>query len=367
MTQSYQPNFERLEIAFRGGTPDRVPLYDSINANFMSKYMGKPVATFQDVLEFRLAAGYDYTSVRADIDFAAGVEAKEGARLTHDESGASRKWAPEGAGQITTWADFEKHPWPKPEDVNYRELEVAAKSLPAGMKLLQSRGHIFTDVSHLMGFETFSMAIFEQPDLVAAIFEKVGSVVYSIYDTVSSFDAVGGVVFPDDLAYKNGLLVSPQVYRQYSFPWMRKIIDLCHRRGKLFIFHTDGNIIKVWDDIVDMGVDVLHPIDPTGMDIRAAKARATGKLAIMGNVNQAFPLGLGTPADVEVEVLGLLRDVAPGGGYCVSSSNSVQENVPVENFRAMTETVLKWGKYPIDIPDSVVADARRRAAVGRAG
>jgi uroporphyrinogen decarboxylase len=364
LATAYQPNFERMEIAFRGGTPDRVPLYESTSAPFMSKYLGRPAVTFQDTVDFRLAAGYDYASVRVDIDFAAGIEAKEGMRQTQDPSGAQRKWAPEGAGQITSWEDFEKHPWPKAEDVNYRELEVAAKSLPDGMKLLQSRGHIFTDVSHLMGFETFSMAIFEQPDLVGAIFDKVGSVVYSIYDALSSFEAVGGVVFPDDLAYKGGLLVSPQVYRRWLFPWMRKIIILC-QRSKPFIFHTDGNILKVWDDIVDMGVDVLHPMDPTGMDIRAAKARAAGKLCIMGNVNQAFPLGMGTPADVELEVLGLLRDVAPGGGYCLSSSNSVQENVPVENFRAMTETVLKWGKYPIDIPVSAFGDAERRAAASQ--
>ncbi|MCL5025626.1 MAG: hypothetical protein M1531_03905 [Chloroflexi bacterium] len=366
MARRYEPNFERLRTALTGGKPDRVPIYDSPRPGFMSNYMGKPVETIEDVIEFRLAVGYDYVSVRTEIDFKGGVAPKEGVRLGHDPDGAEREWAPEGLGIITSWADFEKHPWPKPEDIDYSECLAAAKALPEGMKLIEGRGHVFTGVCHLMGFETFAMAVYEQPDLVQAMFDKVGATVYNLFENLTSMDAVGALHFNDDLAYKKGPLVSPEVYRKYQFPWMRKIIDLCHQRGKPFIFHTDGNNAKLLDDIIDIGVDAIHPVDPTGMDIRATRAKVGTRLCLCGNINQTYPLGLGTPAEVELEALRLLRDVGQDGAYCLGSGHSVQDYVPVENFKAMVETGLKWGKYPIEIPDSVIADAGQRAEASRA-
>jgi uroporphyrinogen decarboxylase len=362
----HEPNFDRLKTALTGGKPDRVPLYDSPRGLFMDKFMGKPVKTLTDIIEFRLAAGYDYMSTRTDIDFKGGAAPKEGVRMGVDYDGSAREWAPEGEGIITTWADFEKHRWPKPEDIDYSEPLEAAKLLPDGMKIIEGRGHIFTGVTHLMGFETFSMAIFEQPDLVAAMFDKVGSTVYNLFENLTSMDAVGALHFNDDLAYKKGPLVSPSVYRQYQFPWMKKIIALCHSRGKPFIFHTDGNNAKLLDDFLEIGVDALHPIDPTGMDIRATRAALGTRVCLLGNINQTYPLGLGTPEEVEYEALLLLRDIAPSGAYAMGSGHSVQEYVPVENFKAMIGTAFKWGKYPIDIPDRVINEAEQRAEAARA-
>ncbi len=328
--------------------------------------MGKPVNTIEEIIEFRLAVGYDYVSVRTEIDFTGGVQPKEGVRLGHDPDGAEREWAPEGVGIITSWADFEKHPWPKPESIDYSECLAAAKVLPEGMKLIEGRGHIFTGVTHLMGFETFAMAAYEQPDLVQAMFDKVGGTVYSLFENLSDMDAVGALHFNDDLAYKKGLLFSPAFYRKYQFPWMKKIIDLCHRKGKPFIFHTDGDNTKVLEDFIEIGADAFHPVDPTGMDIRAVRAQVGTKLCLCGNINQTYPLGLGTPAEVEVEALKLLRDVGSNGAYCLGSGHSVQDYVPVANFKAMVETGLKWGRYPVDIPEGVIAEAQRRADASRA-
>lgn len=363
MARKNEPDFERLRIAFTGGKPDRVPLFDNPQPAFMNKFMGRPVVTAKDFVEFWLAMGFDYVRTRTEPDLTGGVMPKEGVRLGHDpDSGAERVWAPEGAGIITSWKEFEKHPWPKPEDIDYSKCLAVAKVLPDGMKQIDGIGHIFTGVCHLMGFDTFAIAVYEQPDLVQAIFDKVGSIIYNFFDNLSSIDTIGALHFNDDLAYKKGPLVSPEIYRKYLFPWMRKIIDLCHKRGKPFLFHTDGNNAKLLDDIVDLGVDALHPIDPTGMDIRATRAKVGTKLCLCGNINQTYPLSLGTPAEVELEALRLLRDIGKDGAYCLGSGHSLQDYVPMENLKAMVDTAFKWGKYPIDIPDSVIADAERRAA-----
>ncbi len=367
MTRKPEPNFERVRSALTGGKPDRVPLVDQPHAAFWNKYMGKHVVDPKDYVQFWLSAGFDYIWNRTNIDLTGGLTPKEGVRLgeVDPDRGTERKWAPEGAGIITSWEDFEKHPWPKPEDFDYSKCLNLAKILPEGMKLIDGQGHLFTGVCHLMGFETFALAVYEQPDLVEALFDKVGSLVYTHCDNLSSIDAVGVLRFNDDLCYKKGPLVSPEVYRKYLFPWMRKIINLCHIRGKPILFHTDGNNAKLLDDYLDMGVDALNPIDPTGMDIRATRAKVGTRICLTGNINQTYPLGLGTPEEVELEALQLLRDVAQEGAYCMGSGHSVQGYVPLQNFNAMVDTVFKWGKYPIDIPRDVIADAERRANAAR--
>ncbi|MCL4535507.1 MAG: hypothetical protein M1370_10165 [Bacteroidetes bacterium] len=375
------PDFNRLRAALMGGTPDRVPLWDSVTTGFKRKFMGRPVtggradagarlaSGYDYVLpggargecEFRLAAGYDYVMAGPRVDFTGGRKPKEGARIGHDANGATREWAPEGAGVIPSWQDFEGHPWPGPEDVDYGEFEETNKYLPEGMKIVAARGHIFTEVWELMGFETFATAIYEQPDLVQAIFDKVGTLVCKMIDDMLSIPNVGALRFNDDLAYKKSLLFSPATYRKYHFPWMRRAAEICRKHDAPFIYHCDGNITKVLDDLADVGVNALHPIDPTGLDIRAVRRQLGTKVCLLGNINQTYPLGLGTPEEVRYEALTLLRDIAPAGAYCLGSGHSVQDYVPLENYRAMTDTVREYGRYPIAIPEDVLREAEAAA------
>ncbi len=144
-------------------------------------------------------------------------------------------------------------------------------------------------------------------------------------------------------------MVSPEVLRRYIFPVYRRLNRMCHEEGVLTLFHSDGNVERVIDDIIDAGFDAFNPIEPVAMDIRALKKRVAGRLALVGNVDLSYTLTRGTPEEVETEVRGLIRDLAPGGGYGLASANSVPEYVPWNNFVAMHTAWLKYGKYPIDL------------------
>jgi len=85
------------------------------------------------------------------------------------------------------------------------------------------------------------------------------------------------------------------------------------------------------------------------MDIVEVKRRYAGRLCVIGNIDLGYTLTRGTPAEVEAEVRERIRTLAPGGGYCVSSSNSVTEYVPLENYKAMLAATLRYGTYPIRI------------------
>jgi len=158
---------------------------------------------------------------------------------------------------------------------------------------------------------------------------------------------VGALWYTDDLAFKTGLLVSPEVFRQHLFPWMKRIGQTCAERNMPFLYHSDGRLDDVMEDLLDCGIDALHPIEPQAMDIRKLKKDYGHRLCLIGNLDLEYTLTRGTPGEVAEQTRALIRDIGPGGGYCVGSSNSIPSYVPVENYRAMVETTLTCGSYPL--------------------
>jgi uroporphyrinogen decarboxylase len=124
--------------------------------------------------------------------------------------------------------------------------------------------------------------------------------------------------------------------------------DICRKARLPFLYHSDGVLWEVLDDLVDCGVCALHPIEPIAMDIHEVKRRYGEWLCLVGNV-EVDTLSRGTPEQVRGEVRALLREVAPGGGYCLGSSNTVPNYARLENYRAMLEEAWEWGEYPIRV------------------
>jgi uroporphyrinogen decarboxylase len=112
--------------------------------------------------------------------------------------------------------------------------------------------------------------------------------------------------------------------------------------------HSDGDLKELMEDIIKCGVDVIQPIDPSCLDIVEFKQMYGDQICMVGNVSNEL-LRSGTPAEVESRVKELLEKVAPGGGYCVGSGNSVPDWAQFNNYMAMRDTTLKYGAYPIQI------------------
>jgi uroporphyrinogen decarboxylase len=154
----------------------------------------------------------------------------------------------------------------------------------------------------------------------------------------------GGV----DWAANRGPVFSPRHFRQFVFPRLKQIVDLCHRYGMPYIKHTDGNVNSLLDDLVVAGVDAFQAIEPrAGMDIVQLKRDYGGRLVLIGNVDCSTVLVEGPEEAVRAETEALIRAVAPGGGYLLSTSNSVHPGVKPEYYRAMLDTARQVGAYPI--------------------
>ena len=89
----------------------------------------------------------------------------------------------------------------------------------------------------------------------------------------------------DDIAIKTGLMVAPDLIREKLFPKIVYLAEGCRRKGLPFIYHTDGDVSEVVEELIDMGVNALHPIDPTGMDIYELKPKVAGRLCVIGNID----------------------------------------------------------------------------------
>jgi uroporphyrinogen decarboxylase len=143
-------------------------------------------------------------------------------------------------------------------------------------------------------------------------------------------------------------MFSPCFLKNSFFPKLKRLGEGCRKRGIPLLYHTDGDITQVLDDIIEAGVHALHPIDPTGMDIYETKKKVAGKLCIIGNVDVDLLLR-GTPAEIGEDTRTHLKRLGPGGGYVLGSSNSIPRTIPPENYRAMLETALQYGKYPLSL------------------
>jgi uroporphyrinogen decarboxylase len=249
---------------------------------------------------------------------------------------------------IGGWTDLERYPLPGIDEIDFSYFETASKVLPDGMGLIGAWGDIFTYTWEAMGFEVFCYALYEQEDLVAHIFQQLGELAIQIYERLVSYNAVKALWYSDDLAFKTSLLVSPKIYRKYLFPWVKKIGDLCHRTGHPFIYHSDGFLWPVMDDLVACGVNALQPIEPQVLDICEVKRRYGGNFCVVGNVDVDL-LAAGSPEQVRRMVRWLLQNAGPGGGYCLGSGNTVPNYVRIENYQAMLDEAQKYWQYPIDI------------------
>jgi uroporphyrinogen decarboxylase len=351
LTGKVQPNFDRLRAALFGGQPDRVPLVElSVDPAVRAAFLGRPAKDLASEIEFYAHAGYDAIKISPVVDINPGRrESKDGQLSSASlEFNRDRLWAPQHAGMITSWEELETYRWPRPEEIDYGRFEKAARLLPPKMAIIGQYGDIFTWAWTLMGFETFSFALVDRPNLAARVMNILGELIFGMFAAMAELPRVGALWYTDDLAFKTGLLVSPDVFRQHLFPWMKKIGQLCADRDMPFMYHSDGKLDDVLEDLLACGIDALHPIEPQAMDIRRLKKVYGRRLCLIGNLDLEYTLTRGTPEEVVKETRALIRDVGPGGGYCVSSSNSIPSYVPVENYRAMVETTLKYGRYPLN-------------------
>lgn len=215
-------------------------------------------------------------------------------------------------------------------------------------------GIFFELGQYLRGADNFMMDLYDQPEFVHLLLEKLTETIIdlNLYYMEPIAPYIEWIEFTEDFAMQNSLFISPQMFREY---FKKPHIELFTAIKKKFpqvkiFFHSCGAVRGLIPDLIETGIDILNPLQPlaTGMDSTELK-REFGKTVVFhGGIDIQYAMP-GSFTDIEQEVKKRIKALAPGGGYILSPTNHLQIDVPVANFFKLYELAGKYGKYPISI------------------
>lgn len=221
------------------------------------------------------------------------------------------------------------------------------------MRMIASHGP-FQTACDLRGTESFLMDMALNPEFAHALLDKVTTTMEGLLKLAMQ---AGGKYFDmvelpgDDYAGNINTLVSPIMFRKFIKPCLERLIKVIkeHNPNTKVMLHSDGAITKLLPDIISLGIDAIHPLEPLGAtDIPAVKESFGRQVSFLGgiDISHAMP---GTREAVIAETKLRISQLASGGGYILAPSNHLQADVPAENVVTLFETAREFGMYPIKI------------------
>lgn len=379
---------ERVLAAINHEEPDRVPIV--IGASNATGLKAGPYRGLKQLLGVTSEDRYIYdwpelgtilpdeavlerlhADVRGIFDsFPAATLARNVARPAHspfiDDWGSGQveveagTWYPgiHPLAEATTIEAIERYPWPDMDDPSrVADVRAAAARLAADNQyaILATPWLLFPfeRAFAMQGLETFLMNLAVEPTFAEALLWKIAgrckALMGHFLDALG--DDVDMIKIGDDLGTEQSLLMSPAMYRRILKPIHADYIAFIKARTKAKVFfHTDGDVYDLLDDLVEIGVDILNPVQSgSGKlgNLAEVKRRYGSRLAFCGAIDTQHVLPNGTPAEVRAEVHRAIAALGPGGGYLLSAVHTVMNEVPAENLLAMVDAALEFGRYPL--------------------
>ena len=336
---------ERVTVALNGEEPDRVPYCElAIDRVFAAKALGWNEKPYVNALEentpFTIAEAKQ-VSGKLGLDNIFYLRRQPVyTDLFKDDDGRIFP----GDGKIKTAEDLELIDLPDPHrDEFYAEAEDFARNKGDYAAFFLTRGGLAPAMLS-MGINHFCLSLYDDRNLVAQLLDIYFNWMEVVAERICQLD-FDAFCMADDFAFNTGMMFSPDILKEMVVPHYHRIAE---KINIPWVFHSDGNIQQGIDLLLEAGVTGIHPVEKGAMDIRAVKKAYNDKLCILGNVDMVL-LGSGTPDDVEEEVYGLIRDVAPGGVYIITSGNSLADYLNPDCVQAISKTIEKYGNYPITL------------------
>lgn len=194
-----------------------------------------------------------------------------------------------------------------------------------------------TEIYWTLGWEDFSYLLADEPGLIEAWLEANNQAELRRVAAIADPRRIPVALTYDDIAYKTSLLLSPHWLRAHWLPRLKRLNDAWHERGAKCLFHSDGNLWPILDDLVAAGIDGLNPLEvQAGMTVREVRRRYP-QLFLTGGVDVSQLLPLGTPEEVRAACLENIA-ATDGIGYFLGSTTELHWEIPVANIMAMFET-----------------------------
>jgi uroporphyrinogen decarboxylase len=311
---------ERFLCALGGGTPDVVPFAEQfVGGSIPHQLLGIPAGQrfepgrladvmHNDVIKFSRYPPLFYERVPME-----GGEVGVGPGQIRTRDDLKLMIAPAGEA----WIDEARH---------FLKTQVGDRASAGGTRLGISA------TLNSMGLDNFSIALYEDMALVE---EVVDFYLRLAKRTVEVFCDLGFdfIWCFDDFAFKTGPMFSPDLFREFFVPRLKPVTEAIRIP---WIFHSDGNLFPVMDDLLVLGMAGIHPIEPEAMSLAEAKRVLQGRACVLGNISVDL-LASGTPEQVRHAVREAVAAGAPGGGYVLTSGNCIPAYAKIENVRALID------------------------------
>jgi uroporphyrinogen decarboxylase len=342
---------ERWLAALRRETPDRIPM----------DYWGTPEATLK-VMDYLgvndIWQMYERLHIDAVLTISPmyiGPEIKEGL----DYFGRGYRRVDYGTGAYDEVVHFPlagfhtieevegNYTWPTADWFDFSVIHGQLE----GNEQYPVRGggsEPFYDYTQLRGQEQAYLDMVENPEFLHYCLGKL--VDFNYESTRRIFEQIPGQVtftyVAEDLGSQENLLFSPKTIREFFFPGMRRMIELAHEAGVYVFTHSDGAIRKIIPELIEIGVDILNPIQwrCKGMEREGLKRDFGDTLIFHGGMDNQQTLPFGTVEDVRREVIENIEILGKGGGYILAPCHNIQSVSPAENIVAMYEAGYEYGK-----------------------
>jgi len=272
--------------------------------------------------------------------------------------------------EAKTIADIEFHPWPDPYDPRLvTGLKERAKWLYENTDYVlvadSIKGGLLTKALQIRGYEQMFSDLANNIEFAEALMDKLNDLYKDFWSNF--LGAVGPYVetvyFTDDIGGQQSMMISPDTFRQLVKPRLASLIDHIKSEADVkFMYHTDGTVTPVIEDIIEMGVDILNPIQTSAlcMDTAVLKELYHGRLCFHGAIDVQQMLPFSTPEEVRYDVARRIYDLGRGGGYILAPCHNIGSDVPPENIEAMYEAAHELGRYPIQLNHILKAEHRQK-------
>lgn len=338
---AFAPDYRHIVDVARNRRPQRLPLYEhNIAPQIMGQVLGRELvlqgeapadyqAYYREMARFWQEMTYDTMSFEGCV-----------CEILPDH-GALMGGRP---GPIQNREDFERYPWDDLPRLYWERfaphLEALASVMPPGMKAHGGVGNGVFEISEdLVGYEWLCLLQYDDPELFRDLYRRIGDLLVSLWTEMLQRhrDLFAFCRMGDDLGYKSSTMLAPETILTHIVPQYRRVIDLVHGAGQLFVLHSCGCIFDVMDSILEAGIDGKHSnedaIAPFGEWIR----RYGDRIGLFGGIDVDLVCS-GTPQTVfdEVRRQGAeYRRLARG--FALGTGNSIPDYVPVDNYRALIE------------------------------
>ncbi|MBN1533285.1 MAG: hypothetical protein JXA20_11525 [Spirochaetes bacterium] len=246
---------------------------------------------------------------------------------------------------VSDMQDLERYTPPEPNRSQLVLVDMMRNRFGGEKAIFWMMRGAFVRSWRLVGMENLMMKIYDDPDFVHRVAGMVTD--FSLKQLDMLVEAgLDVLIVEDDIADKNGPMISPAHFKEFINPYNRRLVDRAHEKGLKVVRHSDGNLWPLLDILIDTGYDGLNPLEPqAGMDMKRVKEYCGDRLCLLGNVDSVNLLPHGTADEVEAAVAEIIRVAAKGGGLIVDSSNTYHPGVKPENVIAVFKAVHRHGVY----------------------